>query len=153
LSALFESDSEYEWLLLIQSSLSYKLNPITLGTFTRKNARTEVVEVTKRLRTVEKTGSLDDLLLSVVDETMRNVFREPGTKVLYNYLENNSHLKREEIAEKPEVFSTGLEKLLGSGAHVIENLILKNLYSKLGLKFEEKEGYGFSDYVKELRKR
>jgi len=26
------------------------------------------------------------------------------------------------------------------------------LYSKLGLKFVEKEGYEFSDYVKELRK-
>jgi len=36
---------------------------------------------------------------------------------------------------------------------VIENLILKNLYSKLGLKFEEKEGYEFSDYIKELRKK
>jgi len=138
---------------MIQSLLSYKLNVITLGTFTRQSSIVaEVVGVTKRLRTVEKTGSLDDLLLSVVDETLREVFREAGTKVIYGFLENNSHLKLEEIAEKPEVFSAGLERLMVSAARVIENSILKNLYSKLGLKFEEKEGYEFSDYVKELRK-
>ena len=113
----------------------------------------EAIGVTKRLRTVEKSGSLDDLLFSVVDETMKQVFRDVGTKVIYDYLANNSHLKREEIAEKPEVFSAGLERLLVSAAPVIENLILKNLYSKLGLKFVEKEGYEFSDYIKELRKR
>ena len=110
----------------------------------------EVIGVTKRLYTMER---LDDLLFKVVDETMKQVFRETGTNVIYGFLANNSHLKREEIAEKTEVFSAGLERLMGSGAPVIEKLILKNLYRRLGLKFEEKDGYGFSDYVKELRKR
>jgi hypothetical protein len=32
-------------------------------------------------------------------------------------------------------------------------LILKSLYRKLGLEFEVKKGYEFSDYIKELRKR
>jgi len=154
LSVFIDSDSEFKLLLLIQIPLSYKLNPITLATFTRQNSIVaEVVEVTKRLRYVEKTGSLDDLLLSVVDETLRQVFREAGTNVICGYLENNSHLKLEEIGEKPEAFSAGLERLMASAARVIENLILKNLYRKLGLKFEEKEGYEFSDYIKELRKR
>jgi len=112
----------------------------------------EAIGVTKRPRTVEKSGSLDDLLFSVVDETMKQVFRDVGTKVIYDYLANNSHLKLEEIAEKPEVFSAGLEKLLVSGAPVIEKMILKNLYRRLGLKFREKEGYEFSDYIRELRK-
>ncbi|MFQ6032456.1 MAG: hypothetical protein ACE5K2_05990 [Candidatus Zixiibacteriota bacterium] len=109
--------------------------------------------MTKRLRTIEKTGRLGDLLLSVVNETLRQVFKEAGAKVIYSYIENKCHLKREEIAEKPEVFSAGLEKLLGSAAPVIENLILKKLYRKLGLEFEEKKGFEFLDYVKELRKR
>ena len=128
----------------------------------------EVIRVTRQLRAVEKSTvssgtkrqgkiserkeKLDNMLLEAVDETMRQIFREDATKVIYNYLENNSHLKREEIAEKPEVFSVGLERLLGSAAPVIEKLILKNLYSKLELKFEEKKGCEFSDYIKELRK-
>ena len=111
----------------------------------------EVTGVIKELRSVEKMGSLDSLLLSVVDETLRQVFREAGTETIYGFLENNSNLKLEEIGEKPEAFSAGLERLMVSAALVIENLILKNLYSKLGLKFVEKEGYEFSDYIKELR--
>jgi hypothetical protein len=91
-------------------------------------------------------------MLSAVDATMRQIFREDGAKVIYDYLANHSDLKLEKIPEKPEVFSASLEDLLGSGAPVIENLILKNLYHKLGLKFEEKKGYKFLDYVKELRK-
>lgn len=108
----------------------------------------EVSGLTKRLYAMER---LDDVLLKVVDETLRKVFREVGTKVIYNFLENNYHLKREEIAEKPEVFSAGLERLLGSGARVIEKLIFKNLCSKLQVGYEEKVGYRFLDYVKELR--
>jgi len=96
--------------------------------------------------------TLDDLLLKMVDETMREVFSGAGSKVICDFLQNNCHLKPEEIAEKTEIFSAGLRRLLGSGALVIENLILKNLYSKLGLKIEDKKGYGFSDYIKEVRK-
>jgi len=113
----------------------------------------EVIRVIKRFRTVEKMERRDDLLLSVVDETLKQVFREAGTKVFYDYFEVNFHLRWDEIAEKPEVFSDGLERLLGSAAPVIEKMILKNLYSKLGLNFKEKGGYEFSDYVRELRRR
>lgn len=123
--------------------------------------------MTKRLRTMEPMSvsvakaerrvsenaeKLDELLLDVIDETLKCVFKEAGADVIYNYIENKCHLKREEIAEKTEVFSAGLERMLGSGAPVIEKLVLKNLYRKLGLKFKEKKDYEFSDYVKELRK-
>ena len=109
-----------------------------------------MIGVTERLYAME---TLDDLLLKVVDETMKQVFRDAGAKVIYDYLRKNSHLKREDIAEKPEVFSAALERLLGSGAPMIEKLVLKNLYRKLQLEYAEKEGYEFSDYVKALKKR
>jgi len=60
-------------------------------------------------------------------------------------------LRLEDVADRPEVFSASLEKLMLSAAGVIKQNILKNLYSRLGLKFEEKEDYEFSDYVRELR--
>lgn len=148
---MVDSDSEYEWLLLIQTPPSYKLNSTTLGTFPRQNGLVaEVIGVTKQLYTME---TLDDLLVNVIDEMLKRVFKEAGTKVIYDYLENKCHLRREEIGEKPEVFSASLERLMVSGAQVIEKLILKNLYRKLGLKLKEKKGYKFPDYIKELRKR
>jgi len=100
----------------------------------------------------KRIGGMDDLLLSVVDETLEQVFREAGAKVIYKFMENKCHLRREEIAEKPEVFSAGLEMLLGSARPVIEKMVLKNLHSKLRLRFVERKGYGFSDYVRQLKK-
>lgn len=104
----------------------------------------EICEITERL---------DYLLPSAIDETLKQVFKEAGAQVIYSFIENKCHLKLEEIAEKPEDFSAGLERLLGSAAPVIEKMILKNLYSKLQLKYEEKEGYMFSDYIEELREK
>jgi len=101
----------------------------------------------------KRTVSLDDLLLNVIDETLKYVFKEPGAKVIYDYLRDQCHLKREEIAEKPEVFSAGLERLLKSGAVLIEKMTLTNLSSRLQLKYVEKDGYGFSDYIHELREK
>jgi len=148
--SIFDSDSENEGLVAIQNGPSYNLNQTKFSTFTcRNDVVAEVIGMSKGRYAVEK---LDDLLLEVVDETMKQVFKEEGTKAIYNYLANNSHLKLEEIAEKPEVFSAGLERLLTSAAQVIEILILKSLHRRLGLQFEKKKGYEFSDYVKELRK-
>ncbi|MGD8506620.1 MAG: hypothetical protein PVF15_08160 [Candidatus Bathyarchaeota archaeon] len=113
---------------------------------------TEVTGLAKQLLSAETTGSLDELVLCAIDETIKNVFKEPGAKVIYDYMETKCHLKWEEIAQKPEVFSASLERLMVSAAQVIEKMVLKNLYCKLGLRFEEKNGYEFSDYMKDLRR-
>jgi hypothetical protein len=88
---------------------------------------------------------------NVVDDTLKQVFKEDGAKVIYDFLENQAQLKLEDAANKPEVFSDSLEKLMLSAAKIIEQHILKNLYYKLGLEFEEKPDFRFADYIKELR--
>jgi len=45
-----------------------------------------------------------------------------------------------------------VKELLGSGASVIEDLILKNLYRKLDLTFTKKEGCDFLEHIMELRR-
>lgn len=166
---MFESDSEYVRLLLIQTPLSHKLNPkIQEPLLGKMEMDADAVEMTTQ-RTVEKpvvsvsakregkiyerTQKMHDLLLSAVDETINQIFKEDGAKVIYGFIENIWHLRREEIAEKPKDFSVCLEKLLSSAAPVIEKVILVNLSSKLGLEFVEREGFDFADYVMELRER
>jgi len=78
--------------------------------------------VARQHRPVEVTESVDDLLLNIIDDTLKHVFKEAGTNVIYGYLGNKCHLNRDEIAEKPEVFSTGLKNLLGSGELLIEGV-------------------------------
>jgi hypothetical protein len=99
----------------------------------------------------EDAERLNDLLPTATDEAVKQVFKEAGAKVIYNFIENKCHLTLKDIADKPEDFSAGLERLLGSAAPVIEKMILQNLFGKLELEFVEKEGYRFSDYIKELR--
>ena len=105
------------------------------------------------LERAQKRGPRGDLLVQAIDETLNQIFREEGASAIYGFLENESQLKRENISSKTEAFSTGLRKLLGSGAPVIEKLILKNLCHQLELKFAQKKGHSFSDYARELTER
>ena len=98
-----------------------------------------------------ETKDWNSIFAEAVDDTLKQIFKEDGARVIYKFLESHTRLKLEEAADNPQVFSDSLEKLMVSAAHVIEKVILKNLYSKIGLKFKEKQGYEFSDYIKELR--
>jgi hypothetical protein len=108
-------------------------------------------KVPKVLKAVEKDNDWNNLFAETVDDTLKQIFKEDGARVIYKFLENQTCLKLEEVADNPKVFSASLERLMVSAARVIEKVILKNLYSKIGLKFKEKQGYEFSDYIRELR--
>jgi hypothetical protein len=90
------------------------------------------------------------LLLKTIDENLKQVFQETATHIIYQFLENNYSLKREEIPEKLETFMEGLHEFFRSGAHVIEQSILKELYVNFGLKYKSREGYRFIDYIDDL---
>ena len=107
--------------------------------------------MSKGLNIVEECKNWNDFFAEVVDETLKQIFKEEGAKAIYDFLTNHAHLRLEEAAEKPEVFSASLERLMVSATRVIEQAILKNLYLKLGMKFKEKDGYTFSDHIRELR--
>jgi hypothetical protein len=92
------------------------------------------------------------LLLETIDENLKQIFRETATHIIYQFLENNYSLKREEIPEKLETFMEGLHAFFRSGSLMIEQSILKELHMKLGLKYKSKEDYGFMDYIDDLEK-
>ena len=109
--------------------------------------------MSKGLNAVEKYKDWNSFFAEAVDDTLKQIFKEDGARVIYEFLENHARLKLEEVADKPKIFSDSLERLMVSAARVIEQAILKNLYSRLGLKFEEKQGYEFSDHIRELRRK
>jgi len=100
----------------------------------------------------EVSREFDALLLDVVDETLTQIFRDVGVRVIYASFEQNCQLKREEIPERPDAFTVCLGKLLTSAALVIEKLIVKNLYRKCGVEYVESTIFNFSGRVKELKK-
>lgn len=165
---MFESDSEYMWLLLIQTIVSQKLNRFTEEVFVLRGTMVYgVIWMTEQLSDDElsvvlscmkwegkiskRAKKMDDTLFEAVDEALKQIFKEEGAEVIYGFFENNCHLKREEIAEKPKVFFAGLERLLGSAAPMVEKMILRNLCRMLHLEYAEKEGLGFSECIRELK--
>lgn len=103
-------------------------------------------------RKVRKTNrKSDSMLLEVMDETLEQIFKRVGVQVIYASFEKNYQLKREEIVKNPDMFSAGVERLLGSAAVVIEKQIIKNLHHKIGLDYVDAEDFQFSDSINELR--
>ncbi|KPV64297.1 MAG: hypothetical protein AOA66_0257 [Candidatus Bathyarchaeota archaeon BA2] len=84
---------------------------------------------------MEKFGAL---LFEAIDDTIRLVFGESTSELIYSLLERHVLLKREEVGEKVEVFYSYLEKLLDSeGALIVQNTSIKRLCFKLRQEYEE----------------
>jgi hypothetical protein len=99
----------------------------------------------------------NDLLLQVVDKTVRYVFGDVNAGTIYEYLQKNG-CALHEIPTKPSAFSIGLRKILGSGrgqllgvASVLEEAILEALCAELKIKFDRQSASSFADHIKKLR--
>jgi hypothetical protein len=97
----------------------------------------------------EKRRDVEQILAESVDEGLK-ILGDSGKQAILFYLEKNFSVRKHDIPKKPEAFADGLKKIFGEGAYVIQKVILENFYSKLGLKYEEKENYTFLDYLREV---
>jgi hypothetical protein len=85
-------------------------------------------------------------LLEAVDHALLTIGETPR-EAIYYHLEKGFRLRREDIPEDADEFSQALNNIFGPGAEVIERLIVKNLFGRLNLNFEEKTRFEFLDYV------
>jgi hypothetical protein len=98
----------------------------------------------------EKEKEFEKLFIEAVDEGL-GTLGESGKHMIFFHLDRSHSVKKHEIPKKPEAFARGLEKIFGAGASVLEKLILRSLYSKLGLEYEDVESCPFVDYVNCVR--
>jgi hypothetical protein len=104
-------------------------------------------------RYLQVAGEMDNRISNAIDRVLRQVFGEEAACLIYGYLENNYSLKRDEIAEKIDVFARGLEKFLSSGAYVVERKILEDIYSNCGLlrRLELEKPQEECDFVNQMK--
>jgi len=105
----------------------------------------------------QTTNRSDAKIEKIIDRVLRQVFGEEATHLIYRHLESNYSLKEEEVADRIEIFAAGLEDFLRSGAYVIEQKILEDIYSSYGLlrRIElerERDEFDFVSQIKSLRK-
>jgi hypothetical protein len=101
---------------------------------------------------LSRTQSFDQVLLDSVDEGLSILGIEPRQAV-YQYLSTIHSLDREQIPAKVDEFAAGLRKALGGASRVIERLILKKLFQRIGSTLRETADLEFTDYVNEARRR
>ena len=94
----------------------------------------------------------DSLLLKAIDESFSVMGEEPK-KALYQYLLSIHSLKTEDIPAKIGQFTLSMRRALGSASRVIEKLILKRLYEKIGTSYQEVQSFDFADYVEDARQK
>ena len=94
----------------------------------------------------------DSAVLEAVDYGLA-ALGETVRQAIYSYIEMKYQVKRQEVPEKLDVFRKASGGLFGAGAKVVEKLIVRKLYSKLGLSFEEHENWTLVEYVDDVKKR
>jgi len=98
----------------------------------------------------EKERDFEKLFIEAVDEGL-GTLGESGKHMIFFHLDKSYSIKKHDIPKRPEAFAEGLKKIFGAGASVLERLILRSLYSKLGLEIENVESRPFVDYVNYVR--
>lgn len=93
----------------------------------------------------------EEAFTEIADESLKEFFSEPATKIIYDFIEKRYGISPQEIGKHLDVFVAALEAFLSSSAFVVENLIAKRLYEYYDAEFETKQGYKLIDYVKTLR--
>ncbi|MGB9854008.1 MAG: hypothetical protein ACPLRY_04280 [Candidatus Bathyarchaeales archaeon] len=76
---------------------------------------------------------------------------ESGRDVVYFHLQHSYGLRKENIADNPEIFTECLRKIFGLGAQVIESSIVKVLCRKLGIEYVENKNYTFAQYLNDIK--
>jgi len=107
--------------------------------------------------TNQQTHKENEKISRIIDRVMRQVFGDEAARLIYRYLESNYSVRRDEIAEKIDLFAKGLEDFLRSGAYVIERKILEDIYSSYGLlrriELEKLRDSDFASQVKFLMRK
>jgi hypothetical protein len=93
-----------------------------------------------------------DVLLESIDYTIQGVLGEEPWTALFDFIEEQFHLRREDIPERLQDFTDAL-RILGRGAPVMTRAIVKNLCGRLGIPYIQRGDLDFKTYVEDCKRR
>lgn len=89
---------------------------------------------------LKEERSFEELLSEAIDEAL-GALGDNVKLVVYYYLERNLGIEKRTIPKDMRSFQKELRRMFSDGAKVIEELIIKKLYDKIGVKAEEDEEF------------
>jgi len=99
---------------------------------------------------MSEPSQFDEILLASVDHGL-GVLGGIVRQTIYDRIETRFDLERDEIPQRPNAFHQALEEILGAGAKVVERLIAKDLYGRLGLAFAAHEDWTLEEYLNHVK--
>lgn len=96
-------------------------------------------------------NNFSKILLAAVEESLSSLGDSPKQAILF-HLETSFKIKREHIPANLTEFAKALEGIFGPGASYLEKLIVKSLYEKLGIEFDDAGHLDFLKCVNNLQK-
>lgn len=97
-------------------------------------------------------GKFNRVLLDAIEGGLSSLGDSPREAIFY-HLETSFRLKKENIPLNLPEFKQALERIFGPGAPYLEKIIIRCLYERLGLGFEEPGHVDFVAYVNDAKRR
>ncbi|MBS7625269.1 MAG: hypothetical protein QW502_02720 [Candidatus Bathyarchaeia archaeon] len=91
------------------------------------------------------------IISEVAEEVMLNIFGRKALNGIIRAMREKYLLDLSEMPERPYIFSEALRRIIGVGSVIVEDLIIENLHARVGLEFRWKKGYGFTEYINEIK--
>jgi hypothetical protein len=115
-----------------------------------KTHPTDVFHRTNKAKGAEGKRSLTVLILESVDEGLM-VLGQNVRDALYYHIRTSHEVSREDIPDQLEEFHAALKHLFGPGVEVLETIIAKKIYSKIGLNYEDHDNWTIVDHIKHVK--
>jgi predicted lipid-binding transport protein (Tim44 family) len=98
--------------------------------------------------------TLDALVAETMDAVLNELIGKKPTEAIYDYLERDSSVAREEILQNTDKLFEVIEGLFGKkGSKVVSTCIAKRVFQNLDWEFVPVEGFQLSDYIEMARAR
>ena len=97
-------------------------------------------------------SEIDPVITVTIKTTLNDIFGRKVTRSI-NKAMTIYACKWEEVPRKAMLFSSLLSSILGTGAGIVEDLILENLYEKIELEYRYIKGYEFHNHIERIRKK
>ena len=99
-------------------------------------------------------NAFTNLLSDSIDEALMNLLGSRAREAIYDYMERNYSVARNEIPERLDDLFKLFEGYFGvKSKNVIGRVIARNVYSKLDWEFESIPNFEFGDYLESIRTR
>ena len=97
-------------------------------------------------------NDFNGMVCSSIDQAISDALSIRVMESLYVYLRQNHKMTREEVPSHLDMFFSAMELVFGvMGARTLGRIAARNLYARLNLKFDNRDGLTLSDYVDEAK--